>query len=154
MNTLPDRTGSHSIEPAQSGAHPFEQEWLSVNQAVTYCAELGLVRTPKTVRKWAERSSGLPDGDVLSRKQDTMWGYRWQIEKASLSLRQTRGGSTESGLDIFKSHYFGGELPPRNSDTDVSCYLLSADLQHEGDQICRNGSNIIQSLRLRSRWKR
>ena len=60
---------------------------MSVEQAVVYCAELGLTRTPKTVRKWAERSSGLPDGDVVARKQDTPWGYRWQIEKTSLTRK-------------------------------------------------------------------
>ncbi|WP_338548960.1 hypothetical protein [Roseovarius phycicola] len=87
MNFSPGHTGAHPVEPKQTGAHSFEQEWLSVNQAVAYCAELGLARTPKTVRKWAERSSSLPDGDVVSRKQDTMWGYRWQIEKASLTRK-------------------------------------------------------------------
>jgi len=80
-------SGSHHPEPARTGADPFEQEWLSVEQAVVYCAELGLTRTPKTIRKWAERSSGLPDGDVLARKEDTPWGYRWQIEKASLTRK-------------------------------------------------------------------
>jgi len=74
-------------EPAQTGAHPFEQDWLSVEQAVVYCAELGLTRTPKTIRKWAERSSGLPDGEVLARKEDTPWGYKWQIEKVSLTRK-------------------------------------------------------------------
>lgn len=87
MSFLPDRTGSNPVEPAQTGAHQFEQDWLNVEEAVAYCAELGLTRTPKTVRKWAERSSGLPDGDVVARKQDTPWGYRWQIEKASLSRK-------------------------------------------------------------------
>lgn len=81
---FPTRTGAHPPAPHQTSANGFEQEWLSVEQAVVFCAELGLTRTPKTVRKWAERSSGLPDGDVVARKQDTPWGYRWQIEKAPL----------------------------------------------------------------------
>lgn len=90
---------SHHPEPVRTGAHPFEQEWMSVEQAVVYCAELGLTRTPKTIRKWAERSSGLPDGDVLARKEDTPWGYRWQIEKASLTRKveeeiELRGANT------------------------------------------------------------
>lgn len=79
--------GLHHPEPVRTGADLFEQEWLSVEQAVVHCAELGLTRTPKTIRKWAERSSGLPDGDVVARKEDTPWGYRWQIEKASLTRK-------------------------------------------------------------------
>lgn len=86
---FPNRStlGSHHPEPMRTGADPFEQKWLSVEQAVVYCAELGLTRTPKTIRKWAERSSGLPDGDILARKEDTPWGYRWQIERASLTRK-------------------------------------------------------------------
>ncbi|MEL6644098.1 MAG: hypothetical protein AAFQ79_09195 [Pseudomonadota bacterium] len=87
MDNLPDHFGAHPSEQVPTGAHQFEQDWLSVEQAVVYCAELGLTRTPKTVRKWAERSSGLPDGDVVARKQDTAWGYRWQIERASLTRK-------------------------------------------------------------------
>lgn len=86
MNS-PAQTGAHSPAPSQTSANGFEQEWLSVDQAVAYCGELGLKRTPKTVRKWAERSSGLPDGDIISRKQETLWGYRWQIEKSSLTRK-------------------------------------------------------------------
>lgn len=82
----PDQS-SHPFELVHTGAHGFEQEWLDVTQAVVMCAEMGLVRTPKTIRKWAERSSGLPDGDILSRKEDTRWGYRWMIEKASLARK-------------------------------------------------------------------
>lgn len=88
-NFIPNVGGqsAHPPEPVRTGADTFEQEWLSVEKAVVYCAELGLTRTPKTIRKWAERSSGLPDGDVLARKEDTPWGYRWQIEKASLTRK-------------------------------------------------------------------
>jgi len=87
MTPSPNTDGANQPEPVQTGAHPFEQEWLNVEQAVVYCAELGLTRTPKTIRKWAERSSGLPDGDVLARKEDTPWGYKWQIEKVSLTRK-------------------------------------------------------------------
>ena len=66
--------GAHHSEPVPTGAHEFEQDWLSVEQAVIFCAELGLTRTPKTVRNWAKRSFGSADGDVVSRKEDTPWG--------------------------------------------------------------------------------
>ena len=79
---------SRPSEPVRTGSNPLSQEWLDVAQAVVRCAELGLIRTPKTVRKWAERSAGLADGDVISRKEDTPWGgYRWLIEKASLTRK-------------------------------------------------------------------
>lgn len=87
MSVFPQFGGANPSEPVQSGSNQFEQDWLSVEQAVVYCAELGLTRTPKTIRKWAERSSGLPDGDVVARKQDTPWGYRWQIEKTSITRK-------------------------------------------------------------------
>ena len=40
---------------------------------------------------------------------------------------------------------------PRSSDTDGSCDLLSADVQHEEDQKYRNGSNITRSSKPRLR---
>ena len=83
-----NQQGSYPSEPVRTGSNPLSQEWLDVAQAVVRCAELGLIRTPKTVRKWAERSAGLADGDVISRKEDTPWGgYRWLIEKAPLTRK-------------------------------------------------------------------
>lgn len=81
--------GSHSpSEPVQTSSNTPETEWLAVNDAAEYCLSRGLVRTPKTVRKWAERSYNKSDGDVLSRREDTVWGrYRWSIEKNSLERK-------------------------------------------------------------------
>jgi len=80
-----DALRTNTPEPARTGSHPFEQVWLNVGQAVVRCAERGLTRTPKTLRKWAERSSNIGDGDVTSRKEDTSnGGYRWLIEETSL----------------------------------------------------------------------
>lgn len=83
--TKPD--GANQPEPVRTLPNTFEQEWLDVEQSVAYALELGLSRTPKTIRKWAERSSGLPDGDVVARREDTPWGYRWLIEKSSLARK-------------------------------------------------------------------
>jgi hypothetical protein len=103
--------GAHPVKPVRTGADLFEQEWLSVEQAVVYCAELGLTRTPKTVRKWAERSSGLLDGDVLSRKEDTPWGYRWQIEKRSITRK------VEEELELRGANQIE---PVRTGSTDLA----------------------------------
>lgn len=104
--------GANHSEPVHTLANGFEHEWLDVEQAVALALELGLSRTPKTIRKWAERSSGLPDGDVVARRDDTPWGYRWLIEKASLTRKveeelELRGGNhpepVRTGSDEVRS---------------------------------------------------
>ena len=75
-------------EPVATGADRFG-DWLTVQDAVTYCQSKGLSRTPKTVRKWALRSQNLDagTGDVVSRAQDTENGFRWLIERKSLDVK-------------------------------------------------------------------
>lgn len=87
MNLPKNQTGSHKSEPVRTPENPLEYEWLTVDQAVAFCAERGLSRTPKTLRKWAERSYNKEDADIIVRRADTMWGYRWKIETASLSRK-------------------------------------------------------------------
>lgn len=79
---------SPPFEPVRNSSNGFEHRWMTVEQAVVFCAERGLNRTPKTIRKWAERSSGLADGEVVARKEDTPYGnYRWQIDVTSLARK-------------------------------------------------------------------
>ena len=68
---------AHMSEPAPTSADAFGQ-WLTVQEAVAYCLSKGLHRTPKTVRKWAMRSSNLESGsaEIVARKQDTENGFR------------------------------------------------------------------------------
>ena len=62
--------------------------WLSVPEAVAYCAEKGLSRNIKTVRRWAQRSHSRPENaEVLVRAQDTENGFRYVIEQSSLDLK-------------------------------------------------------------------
>lgn len=77
-----------SREPVATGADGFG-DWLTVQDAVTYCQSKGLSRTPKTIRKWALRSQNLDagTGDVVSRAQDTENGFRWLIERQSLDVK-------------------------------------------------------------------
>lgn len=87
MNVPINQTGSHPPEPVRTPENPLEYEWLTVDQAVAFCAERGLSRTPKTLRKWAERSYNKEDADIIVRREDTMWSYRWKIEKSSLARK-------------------------------------------------------------------
>ncbi len=83
-----DEPGVHPSEHKAEGAVGFETIWLTVDEAVAYCEEQGLSRTAKTIRKWAERSFNIPEGEVVSRREDTLWGrYRWKIEQASLARK-------------------------------------------------------------------
>lgn len=87
MNVPINQSSSHSPEPVRTHENPLEYEWLTVDQAVAFCAERGLSRTPKTLRKWAERSYNKEDADITVRREDTMWSYRWKIETASLTRK-------------------------------------------------------------------
>ena len=88
MNSPDHGTGSHTSEPVRTPENPLDYKWLTVEEAVAFCAERGLSRTPKTLRKWAERSYNKEDADIIVRRADTMWGgYRWKIEQASLSRK-------------------------------------------------------------------
>jgi hypothetical protein len=74
--------------PVDTGVHPFAP-WLTVQEAVAYCVDKGLPRTPKTVRKWAQRSvEAAPGaGDVVVQRQDTENGFRWLISRESLDVK-------------------------------------------------------------------
>lgn len=65
-----------------------DSDWLSVADAVAYCAARGLVRNIKTVRRWAHRSFAHPESaEVLVRKQDTETDFRYVIERSSLDVK-------------------------------------------------------------------
>ena len=87
MNSQTNPPGSHTSEPVRTSESPSEYEWLTVAEAVNFCADRGLSRTPKTLRKWAERSYNKDDADIIVRRADTMWGYRWKIELTSLTRK-------------------------------------------------------------------
>lgn len=80
--------GANTSEPVGTGAHMFGP-WLTVQEAVAYCMSKGLPRTPKTVRKWAQRSieAAPGTGDVLVQRQDTENGFRWLIGRESLDVK-------------------------------------------------------------------
>ncbi len=66
----------------------LNSEWLSVAEAVAYCASKGLNRNIKTVRRWAHRSVAHPEtAEVLAQKQDTETDFRYVIERGSLDVK-------------------------------------------------------------------
>ena len=78
----PGTSGPVPLSPDMSG------QWLSVTEAVAICAERGLSRNMKTVRRWAQRSHARPENaEVLVREQDTPNGFRYVIEKSSLERK-------------------------------------------------------------------
>jgi len=78
---------TNEMQPEQTTAS-VSVGWLTVAEAVSYCAIKGLPRTAKTVRKWAHRSHLDPEnGDVVVRREDVENGFRWTIERASLDRK-------------------------------------------------------------------
>ena len=97
-------------EPMPTGAHPFG-DWLTVQDAVAYCLSHGLNRTPKTIRKWAQRSQNPISGsaEITVKSQDTENGFRWLIEKASLDVKiaqelefETRKNKLDESANAFE----------------------------------------------------
>lgn len=83
-----DEQGANPSEPMPEPATSLTEIWLTVDEAVAYCGSQGLSRTAKTIRKWAERSFNIPEGEVVSQREDTLWGrYRWKIEQSSLERK-------------------------------------------------------------------
>ena len=62
--------------------------WLTVADAVQFCAQKGLNRDIKTIRRWAQRSHSRPENaEVLVHEQDTPTGFRYVIEQSSLERK-------------------------------------------------------------------
>lgn len=83
----PRRIGWYPSPPVQT-SKKSTSIWLSVSEAALRCSELGLSRTPKTIRKWASSSYISPEnGDISVRREDTENGFRWSIEVSSLDRK-------------------------------------------------------------------
>lgn len=96
---------------ANNDVEPVEGQWLTAVEASQLSIELGLKRTPKTVRRWAQNSVDKPDGrgEVLAKKRDTSFGFEYVIERSSLvekveqelEFQRSKGGQT--GVDMSTS---------------------------------------------------
>lgn len=86
MWSASDPRVSQQVE--QSSSEHLNKVWLTVAEAVSYCAERLLPRTAKTIRKWAHRSHLDPNnGDIVVRREDVENGFRWVIERSSLDRK-------------------------------------------------------------------
>ena len=106
-------------------------QWMSVKEAVVYCADRGLPRNEKTIRRWAERSIKRPESpEVQVREQDTGFGFRYMIEKDSLDLKikQELEFAAERGDAVMPGH--------APSDPD-----MPGAARHEADQQSAAGSS-------------
>ena len=79
---------ANEVVHVQTGSHPFG-DWLTVQDAVAFCLSHGLNRTPKTIRKWAQRSQNPISGsaEITVKSQDTENGFRWLIQRTSLDVK-------------------------------------------------------------------
>ena len=122
--------GSHLSEQVDTSGDVFGQ-WLTVQEAVAYCLSMGLHRTPKTVRKWAQRARDPEAGtaEILVKAQDTENGFRWLIERSSLDVKieqekqfeQRRAGETD-GVHVSAQVATGADLsaPVQQDEPTVS----------------------------------
>ena len=104
---------AHTSEPVGTGVDVFRQ-WLTVQEAVAYCLSKGLHRTPKTVRKWAQRARDPESGtaEISVKAQDTENGFRWLIERSSLDVKIEQ----EKQFELRKD----GEADGAHSSTQVA----------------------------------
>jgi len=58
-----------------------ETKWLTIAEASLLCSQMGLERTPKTIRGWARNEH------VIAQKKSTSSGEKWILDKASLETK-------------------------------------------------------------------
>ena len=114
----PDTTGQALPDPDMSGP------WLSVPEAVAYCAEKGLARNIKTVRRWAQRSLSRPENaEVLVREQDTENGFRYVIDQSSLDRKiaqELEFEAKRTGTDTPAPDPTGPDMPAKEPAEEMA----------------------------------
>lgn len=135
-NFLP---GAHPSEPVPTGAQGFD-DWLTVAEAVAYCADKGLARTPKTVRKWAHRSHLHPDNaDLVVRREDVDNGFRWTVERASLDRK------IEQELEFEVRRTKDNEAEPVHTGADASEQVHTSAVSEKGQIEDANPSEPVHT---------
>lgn len=116
-----------SFDPGAPGqvlpSSDMSGHWLTVAEAVALCAELGLNRNMKTVRRWAQRSHAHPENaEVLVREQDTPNGFRYVLERTSLERKIAQ----ELAFEAAKAE---ADVPGQmQTDADMSGHEASEDM--------------------------
>ncbi len=150
---MPGRTASSLNEayPARIVAGPLNVDtsvadavWLSVAEAVAYCASRGLHRNIKTVRRWAHRSVARPEtAEVLAQKQDTETDFRYVIERGSLDVKIAQELAFEAQQtrpDMGGHDRPGPDMPGDVSDRPSADLLQRAGPNTPGDD--RTGADM------------
>jgi len=122
----PDPPGQPPTGAGMSG------RWLSVPEAVAYCADKGLSRNIKTVRRWAQRSHTRPENaEVLVRAQDTENGFRYVIEQISLDRKiaqELEFEAKRNGADTPAPDPTGPDTPgPSHTEETAKTHDLAAE---------------------------
>ncbi len=109
------------------------EEWLTVVQASQLSSEMGLTRTPKTIRRWAQRSADLPDGigDVVVERRDTPFGFEYVITRSSLEKK------IEQELEFAKAKEAEpekGTSPHGRTQVDMSEHVHASGEEQESQQ--------------------
>ena len=125
--------GAHMSEPVLTSVDAFGQ-WLTVQEAVAHCLSKGLHRTPKTVRKWAMRSSNVESGsaEIVARAQDTENGFRWLIERASLDVKIAQEIEFEARKNADDSEANMSEPVPTSADMFGEVLVLETSVEPVG----------------------
>jgi hypothetical protein len=137
------------LEPLPSNQPEFEEVWLKVDEAVAYCTSQGLSRTAKTIRKWAERSFNIPEGEVVSRREDTLWGrYRWNIEKVSLERKvaEELSREQENGREPVQTSLNNSKLDHADS-FDLASSNSTKTVRTGADDQTQNEVNAIEATK-------
>jgi hypothetical protein len=127
--------GSHPSEPHRTRPDQFG-DWLTVAEAVAYCSIKDLDRTPKTIRKWAQRSHLDPENAELTvRREDVDNGFRWTIERSSLDRKIAQ----ELEFEVRRA----GE--PVETRPDASGAVHTSAGAETNDDGSENSSELVQS---------
>jgi hypothetical protein len=134
-------------EQVGTGADRFGA-WLSIEEAVLLSSELGLPRTPKTIRKWASRSFGKPEdqAEIIIRQKDTPNGFRWMLDRVSLErkIQEEINLKNEAGEPVRTSPYLSE--PVRTSETTENIDAESANRSEPVPGVVKPSEPIPLSL--------
>jgi hypothetical protein len=149
-----DTTDPNAPEPSRTRSDRFG-DWLTVSEAVVHCSLAGLSRTPRTIRKWAQRSFGDPDnGELVVRREDVTHGFCRVVERASLDRKieqelqfeaRSNGERKHTGLEMTapvrpsemaNSGDIGDENTPEPERTSVpEARSITLAVRSEGDKV-------------------
>lgn len=120
--------GPHPSEPEETNANGSDN-WLSVSEAVIFCEQNGLPRTPKTIRKWALRSfQDQGNSDLTARREDVENGFRWVIERTSLLRKIQQELEFEARRKAVANSLSSGTAPNKFQPVPTGAHYVDDEL--------------------------